>query len=133
MICASEILPGPAIIITIDDASKIKSSSTPPSPVKLWAPLTKKMAPNIMIDINDADNLLRTPITNKIPGINSAKAIGICISAGNPMFDKKLVNQGLNLPIPWTIKITPIADLMPIKTTSLSSFSLISLVANETI
>ena len=32
--CASEILPGPAIIITIDDARRIKSSSTPISPVK---------------------------------------------------------------------------------------------------
>ena len=53
-----------------------------------------------MIQSNDADNLLATPKTNKIPGINSAKAIGICISGGIPMFDKKLTNPGLNLPIP---------------------------------
>ena len=53
-----------------------------------------------MITSNDADNLLRTPIINKIPGTNSANAIGICISTGSPMFVKKLANPGLNLPIP---------------------------------
>ncbi len=53
-----------------------------------------------MIQSNDADNLLETPIVNKIPGTNSANAIGICISGGIPMLDKKLTNPGLNLPIP---------------------------------
>ena len=59
-----------------------------------------KIAPSIIMQRNDADNLLRTPKTNKIPGTNSANAIGICISGGNPMFDKKSANPGLNLPIP---------------------------------
>lgn len=81
-----------------------------------------------MIESNDVDNLLRTPTINKIPGTNSARAIGICISIGNPMFVKKFVNPGLNLPIPCTIKIMPIADLKPIKTMSLRTFSLISAV-----
>ena len=84
------------------------------------------MAPNIMIEINTAENLLRTPKTKKIPGINSANAIGICISAGMPMFVKKFTNPGLNLDIPCTIKIMPMADLKPMKTTSFRIFPLIS-------
>ena len=100
MTCASDIFPGPAIIITNADASKIKSSSTPPFPVMLDAPLTMNIAPNMIIEINDADNLLRTPMINKIPGISSANAIGICNSAGNPMFGKFSANPGLNFEIP---------------------------------
>ena len=100
MICASEILPGPTIMITIDAVSKIKSISTPPFPVKLCAPLMMKIAPNITMANNDADNLLRIPMINKIPGTDSASARGICISIGMPLFVKKLVNPGLNLDIP---------------------------------
>ncbi len=62
--CASEILAGPAIIITNTDASKIRSNSIPLSPVKLLAPLTWKIAPTRMMDNNAADNLLRTPAIN---------------------------------------------------------------------
>ena len=100
MIWASDILPGPTIIIVNTDASKIKSISTPPFPVMLGAPFTMKIAPNMMIEINDADNLLRTPITIKIPGTNSANAMGICNSTGNPMFGIFSANPGLNFEIP---------------------------------
>ena len=66
----------------------------------LDAPLTMKIAPSMMIEINDADNLLRTPMISKIPGTSSASAIGICNSAGNPMFGKFSANPGLNFEIP---------------------------------
>lgn len=82
------------------DASKIKSNSTPPFPVMLDAPFTIKIAPNIMTEINDADNLLNTPIIIKMPGINSANAMGTCISAGNPMLGRFSANPGLNFEIP---------------------------------
>lgn len=100
MICATDILPGPTIIIIRADASKIKSYSTPPLPVILDAPLTMKIAPNMMIEINDADSLLSTPIIIKIPGTNSASAMGICNSTGKPMFGKFSANSGLNFEIP---------------------------------
>lgn len=96
----------------------------------LDAPFTMKMAPSIIIEINDADNLLKIPMINNIPGTNSANAIGICISAGNPMFGKFSANPGLNFDIPCKIKITPIADLKPMKTTSFRIFSLISAKVN---
>ena len=53
-----------------------------------------------MIESNDAENLLSTPTINNIPGINSANAIGICISGGSPMLGKKFANPGLNLATP---------------------------------
>ncbi len=53
-----------------------------------------------MIESKETDNLLRTPIITKIPATNSANAIGICISGGSPMSDKKLENPGLDLAIP---------------------------------
>ncbi len=87
-------------MITSADASKIKSNSTPPFPVMLDAPLIIKIAPSMIIEINDADNLLRTPMINKMPGTNSANAIGICISAGNPILGKFSANPGLNFEIP---------------------------------
>ena len=59
-----------------------------------------KIAPNITIESNDADNLLRIPIINKVPGINSANTSGICISTGIPLFVKKFVKPGLSLDIP---------------------------------
>lgn len=96
----------------------------------LDAPFTMKIAPNIIIEINDADNLLRTPIIMKMPGINSANAIGICISAGNPMFGRFSANPGLNFEIPCRIKITPTADLNPMRTISFRNFSLISAEVN---
>ena len=100
IIGASEILPGPTIIITSEDASKIKSNSTPPFPIMLPAPLTMKIAPSIIIEIIAPDNLLNTPMINRIPGINSANAIGICNSAGTPMFGRALANPASNLLIP---------------------------------
>ncbi len=87
-------------MITSADASRIKSNSTPPFPVILCAPLTMNIAPNMIIEINDADNLLKTPNTSNIPGINSANAIGIAISAGSPIFGKFSANPGLNFEIP---------------------------------
>lgn len=87
-------------MITSADTSKINSSSTPPFPVMPCAPLTRKIAPSMIMEINDADNLLRTPIINKIPGTNSASAIGICNSAGRPMFGKLLANPESNFDIP---------------------------------
>ncbi len=66
----------------------------------LDASLTMKIAPSMMIEINNADDLLRTHMISKIPGINSASAIEICNSAGNPMFGKFSVNLGLNFEIP---------------------------------
>ena len=128
--CASDILPGPTIITTSTDASKIKSNSNPPLPIMLDAPLTMKIAPNMMMEINDADNLLRIPIINKIPGTNSANANGICISTGSPMLGKFSANPGLNFEIPCSIKITPMADLKPMRTISFRNFSLISAVVN---
>lgn len=100
MTCASEILPGPTIIIINTDASKIKSISNPLSPVRFCAPLTWKIAPNMMMDSSTAENLLSTPIINNIPETDSASAIGICISAGIPRLPKKFTNPGLNFPTP---------------------------------
>jgi hypothetical protein len=54
----------------------------------------------MIIEINDADNLLRTPNTIKIPGINSANAIRIAISAGSHMFGKFFANPGSSFEIP---------------------------------
>ncbi len=87
-------------MITSATASKIKSNSIPSFPVMLDAPLTMKIAPSIIMEINAADNLLRTPIISKIPGTSSANAIGICNSAGNPMFGKFSANPELNFEIP---------------------------------
>jgi len=98
--CASEILPGPTIIITSEDAKKINSNSIPPFPIMVLTPLIIKIAPSIIIEIIAPDSLLNTPMINKIPGINSANAIGICNSAGSPMFERALVNPGSNLLIP---------------------------------
>ena len=66
----------------------------------LWAPLTMKIAPNMIIVIITADNLLNIPKIKKIPGISSANAIGICISIGIPILVRKLLNPGLNFAIP---------------------------------
>jgi len=87
-------------MITIADTSKIKSISIPPFPVMLCAPLTRKIAPNIIMEIIDADNLLSIPMIIKIPGTNSANAIGICNSAGRPMLGKLLANPGSNFDVP---------------------------------
>ncbi|MGH1566159.1 MAG: hypothetical protein ACRBB5_01770 [Nitrosopumilus sp.] len=62
--------------------------------------MTWKIAPNIMMESNDADSLLKTPAINKIPGTISARAIGICIYGGSPMFGKKFANPGFSFDIP---------------------------------
>jgi len=66
-----------------------------------------------MIDNIEADILVKTPIKRRIPDTSSARAIGICISTGIPMFVKKPVNPGLNFPEPLTMKITANAALKP--------------------
>ncbi len=53
-----------------------------------------------MMESNDADSLLKTPAINKIPGTISARAIGICIYGGSPMFGKKFANPGFSFDIP---------------------------------
>ena len=128
--CDSETLPGPPATITKHDASNIKSIRYPPSPVRFWASFTAKIAPIIIIESNDAEILLKTPMINRIPGINSANAIGMCISGGNPKLSKNPPNPGLpSLDMPATIKITPIDDLSPINEMSTKLRLLISLVA----
>ncbi len=113
IICASDALPGPAVITTKAPASITRSNAYPPFPVRFDACLTWNIAPNIIIVISDAEILVRTPTINNIPEITSASAIGICISTGNPIFSNILTNPGPNFPDPCTMKITPIADLMP--------------------
>ncbi len=128
--CESDILAGPMTIIKSATASKINSNSTPPFPVMLSAPLTWKIAPSIIIEINDAVSLLKIPPIKKIPGINSANAIGICISTGSPIFGKKFANPASSFDNPCRMKIMPNVDLKPTKTISLSLLLLISLVVN---
>lgn len=89
--------PGPIAIIAKLPASRIKSNSNPLSPVKLAACFTKKIAPSISIANIVEEILVNTPTINRIPGTNSASAIGICISAGMPMSVKNPTNPGLNL------------------------------------
>ena len=100
-------------------ARRIRSSSYAPCPVILDAFFTWNIAPSPIIESNEDDILVITPIINKIPGITSARAIGICISAGRPTAPvRKPRNPSLNFGRPWRIKITPIEDLSPINTTS---------------
>ena len=71
------------------------------------------------IESKDADILVSMPNNSKIPGTSSAKAIGICISAGSPRGPvKNPVKPGPNFPEPCAIKITPIAARIPILTIS---------------
>ena len=59
------------------------------------------MAPNITIDNNEDEILVKTPIINNIPGIVSANAIGICISGGSPRVPvRNPTKPGLNFPVP---------------------------------
>ena len=96
----NEILPGGVMRITNNDASNIKSISIPFSPVILAAPLTRNIAPNIIIDNTDAEILVKIPEINKMPPINSASAIGICISTGNPIIGKNPAKPASNFDIP---------------------------------
>jgi len=66
-------------------ASSMRSSAYPPSPVRLDAPFTWNIAPNIMMDKIDEEILDKTPMISRMPPIVSAKAIGICNSTGNPI------------------------------------------------
>lgn len=87
----------------------------------------------MIIDSNDADILLKTPMIKRIPGIISASATGICISGGKPRLLKNPPNPGLlNFDMPAAIKMTPIDDLKPINEISARTFLLISLVVNDT-
>lgn len=91
----------------IDDARRIRLSSIPPWPVMLFNPMTCIIAPAMITEISIPENLVSTPIKMNIPGINSANAIGICISTGNPIIGKKLVNEGSNFSMPCKMKIVP--------------------------
>ena len=96
-----EILPGPLTITTKLAARRIKSNSYPESPVRLVAPFTRNIAPNITMDNSAPEIRVRTPINRKIPGTNSANAIGICISAGMPILEIQPPNPGFpNFPNP---------------------------------
>ena len=53
-----------------------------------------------MIDKIDDEILDKTPKIRRMPPIVSAKAIGICISAGIPKLVKKPATPGLNFPDP---------------------------------
>ena len=88
------------------------------------------MAPSIMIHKIDEEILDKTPTMRRVPPIVSAKAIGICISTGNPILVRKPAKPGLNFPDPWTMKITPIAALIPKCVMSCSLFSRIFASAN---
>lgn len=111
--CASDILPGPAVIISNAPPNMTRSIAYPPFPVMLEASFTTNIAPSIIIAITDADSLVNTPMISNIPEINSASAIGICISTGMPRLPSIPANPGLNFPDPCTMKTTPIAALMP--------------------
>ena len=111
--CETEILPGPITIITNNDASKIRSSSTPPFPVRLCAPFTTNIAPSITIDSNDAEILVNPPMINNTPGTNSANAIGNCISAGNPMLGRFSAKPGPNFPRECMMNIRPMVTRTP--------------------
>ena len=76
-----------------------------------------------MIDNIDDDILVKTPTMRRIPVIVSARAIGICISGGNPMLFRNSKNPGLNFPVPLAMNITPMAVLNPQKAMSCSLFS----------
>jgi len=72
------------------------------------------MAPIMIIDNNDAEILVKTPIISKIPGIVSARAKGICISGGKPRGPvRKPTKPSPNLPVPCAMKIAPTAALKP--------------------
>ena len=98
--CEIDTRPGPITIITRQDARSIRSSATPPWPVRWDAPFTTNIAPSIMIDKIDEEIRDKTPRIRRIPPIVSANAIGICNSAGNPIPVKKSAVPGLNFPVP---------------------------------
>ncbi|KKN04387.1 hypothetical protein LCGC14_1097970 [marine sediment metagenome] len=81
-------------------ARSIRSIAKPPSPVRFDAPFTWNMAPSAMMDKIDEEILDKTPTIRRIPPIVSAKAIGICISTGNPIFVRKPAKPGSNFPDP---------------------------------
>ena len=90
------------------------------------------MAPSIIIESKDAEILVNTPTINKIPGIVSARAIGICISAGSPKGPvKNPTKPEPNFPVPCAINITPTAARRPQNAMSRSLFSLNFASANE--
>ena len=79
-----------------------------------------------MIESNDAEILVKTPKISNIPGTVSAKAIGICISAGSPNGPvKNPIKAGPNFPDQCKMKITPIAARIPMNAISVSLFSTI--------
>ncbi len=53
-----------------------------------------------MIDKIDDETLDKTPTIKRIPPMVSAKAIGICNSAGNPILVSHPATPGLNFPDP---------------------------------
>lgn len=112
-ICDMDILPGPITIMTRHPAKSIMSNSVPPLPVKLSAPFTRNIAPSITIESKDAEILVNPPMINNTPGTNSAKAIGICISAGNPMLGRFSANPGPNFPRECIMNIMPIVTRTP--------------------
>ena len=112
--CAIDTLPGPATIITRLAARRSKSYWYAPSPLKFEASFTWNIAPSIIIANREEEILDKTPTIKRIPAIVSARAIGICNSAGSPKGPVSiLAKPGPNLPDPSTIKIAPIVALRP--------------------
>jgi hypothetical protein len=82
--------------------------------LKLEAPLARNIAPSIIIDNKEEAILVKTPTIKRTPPIVSARAIGICNSAGSPNGpERKFTKPGANLPDPATMKIVPIVALNP--------------------
>jgi len=80
--------------MTRQDARRISSNSYPPSQVRLCAPLTWKMAPNIITDKNEAEILVKTPTIRRIPGTSSASPIKNAISGGIEIVTNQFENPG---------------------------------------
>lgn len=78
----------------------------------------------MIIDKRDAEILVKTPTIKRMPPIVSARAIGICNSAGSPNGPvRKFTKPGANLPDPATIKIVPIVARRPKNAISCNLFS----------
>ena len=112
--CEIDILPGPAAIITRTIDSITKSHSHPPWETKNpFSHLMWNIAPSKITAKMEPVTLVNTPTTNSIPPMNSANAIGSCISGGIPI----LINHSCQLLSNFfklcTMNIAPIDALIP--------------------
>ncbi len=77
-----------------------------------------------MIEKIEAVILVNTPTSNIIPPINSARAIGSCISGGRPICISQSCQLGSNFFKLWTRNIEPRAARIPQWAMSCNLFSL---------